>query len=88
MYTKIYSELLDILKWPVLRIPEGGKLSSLLVQMMTCVLLGPPIPHVAAMEQKFTDRRFFFVIVAKNSFHINPSNASTKQKKTSFFASS
>jgi hypothetical protein len=41
--------------------PRGWKLSSLLVQVLTCVLFGPLIPQVAAMKQKCIDRSKIFV---------------------------
>jgi hypothetical protein len=41
--------------------PGAGKLSSLLVQLLTRVLFGPPIPQVAAMEQKCIARSKIFM---------------------------
>jgi hypothetical protein len=41
--------------------PGAGKLSSLLVQVLTRVLFGPPIPQVAAMEQKCIARSKIFM---------------------------
>jgi hypothetical protein len=44
------------IKRRALTIPRGLETFSLLVQVLTRVLFRPPIPQLAAMEQKYTAR--------------------------------